>query len=148
MIIPDEFFITPAQKRKELRALNKLIKTGQIDKAMIPYLNEINALPGLMTQFCCQGHKVNGGNSQGNLIIALSEKAFRCIIFARNNICDAGLCEEGCSIDFLDFDTEKKCRISMKFSIEERDQYLQRVIHKLKYRLGIITFREAYSIRS
>ena len=64
--------LTTTQKRKVLKELRKSIIEGDVDKPMIPYLNKINSIPGICSQFCCMGHRKElktGANTTGNLIV-------------------------------------------------------------------------------
>jgi hypothetical protein len=80
MNIPDQYFLTAAKKRSEQRKLKAAIKRGEVDKEIIPYLTRLNAIPGLMSQFCCTGHK----KREGNLVVLVSAEWFERLLINPN----------------------------------------------------------------
>jgi predicted site-specific integrase-resolvase len=63
--------LTFSRKKEELSLLQQAIENNKVDKQLIPYLERLNAIEGICTQFCCMGHK---GQKYGNLIFFVGSK--------------------------------------------------------------------------
>jgi len=81
MIIPDEYFLSDKFKTNELAKLELEIEKGYVDKEMIPYLEKINKLPGIVSLFCCCGHT----KDNGNLLLAISQEVFKNLYSENHN---------------------------------------------------------------
>ena len=151
MKIPDAYFLTSSKKKKELRSLQRCLKKGYVDKKMIPYLEVINKLPGIVSEFCCQGHPDKPGKApnygRGNLILLLSEKAFRRITFGYfggsleevipNEIFDrCSTCHTELYNDIRDGGSNRNCRLIFEFDYEKRKECMEVFIDRLKRRLS------------
>ena len=76
-----QLFYTAADKRKELQILDILKADGNVDAVMLPFIDRINALPGVYTGACCEGHREGEGKDNcyvnaGYLVICLSKGAY------------------------------------------------------------------------
>jgi tRNA(Phe) wybutosine-synthesizing methylase Tyw3 len=135
MNISDSYFLTTEQKRTAMRNLSVSIKAGNIDKAMIPHLEEINKMPGLMTQYCCEGHEGDVYNKEsGNLIIKLSKEAFNKIILGKTHLYSSF------GNISLELYSVCGCRLIVNFDRKNRERMMSELIHKLGCRLGISRF--------
>jgi len=129
MNIPNKFFLTPKQKVKDMAQLKRILKQGNIDKKMIPYLDQVNALPGFMTQFCCEGHTGDKINKEtGNLIVKISAGVFN-NVFIKGNFPTLGYGLHGTlTIDFYG----GECRIVFAFNRKMREKYLDEMLNHIK----------------
>lgn len=50
-------YVSDEQKQDILRQLNMLIQSGVVDADMIPWLEKLNKLNGVVSTFCCTGHR-------------------------------------------------------------------------------------------
>ena len=112
-------FLTSGRKQKELKNLKALIKKGEIDKLMIPWLKEINSIPGVVSQYCCAGHS---GKHNGNLVLLVSEKIA------------LGLFSDFSSSMLLTFNTfDDETRVSIEFHPKNREWMLGHLLRLLKF---------------
>ena len=65
------------EKEQHLQFLSDQIKTGEVDKELIPYLSEINSIEGICTTLSCAGHKKNKRSQKGYVRLRLSTKMMR-----------------------------------------------------------------------
>lgn len=47
-------------KKTYLQQLLKAIEADEVDRLLVPVLRKLNELPGVVTQYSCQGHKTHG----------------------------------------------------------------------------------------
>ena len=140
MHISDRYFLTERKKQKELSSLASCIEKGDVDKLMIPYLEQINKLPGVVTQFCCQGHR-KYHDREGYITILLSERAFHRLYFGHYGGFDVmnvrPLVKYGtATIEFFYDSYGRFARSVLRFKISKRDEFLAAVVDHLKLRLG------------
>lgn len=61
-------YLTTKFKRYELKKLRREIARKRVDRHMIPYLNKLNAIKGVCSQFCCMGHVKESRSTTGNIL--------------------------------------------------------------------------------
>ena len=144
MNICDKYFLTKDQKQIELVKLNKFLANGNIDAEMIPWLDKINALPGLVSQFCCAGHDgpdANGidrgiHNGQGNLLVRMSQEAFTKLFLCENLNKNSNIIQSYCDLNFIQIAGDKWCRFNVRYHFTTRDLILGRVFTALEEKLN------------
>lgn len=67
-------YLTPPEKEYILKQLEEEIAQGWVDQEIIPYLEELNRISGVVTTQSCAGHRDKDNQRDGYISIRLSER--------------------------------------------------------------------------
>lgn len=82
-VVYSAMFLDTRYKRNQLKELRKEIASNRVDKQMIPYIDRLNAIKGVCTQFCCMGHvsrRKKYSYHSGNLLFYVDAFTHRALI--------------------------------------------------------------------